>query len=216
MFFYTEFEHFLKKYQGQVFWTISYFCPPRNLHLEKSSYFQIVNVYLGTTLLITEIEKKLLPLVRTLVFKNDFPVGPIHSMLLDFTGSSLEVTTIPSCLHVHPCNLVWRNMVFGVLFWGSENICHQFCKSTVLKKQYTMYPLFLAVFEILVYIQIAIYTTISTDSPELTNYHALEYRQTQVGSFTSPNSKPFFFSGKIQSFLAKYFILEGKEVNYLI
>lgn len=66
------------------------------------------------------------------------------------------------------------------------------------------------------YIQIAIYTTISTDSPELTNYHALEYRQTQVGSFTSPNSKPFFFSGKIQSFLAKYFILEGKEVNYLI
>lgn len=69
MFLYTEFEHFLKKFQGPPFWTTSYFCPYKDLHLAKSYYFQIVNFYLGTTLLITEIEKKLLPLVRRLLFK---------------------------------------------------------------------------------------------------------------------------------------------------
>lgn len=56
LFFCTEFEHFLRKYQGQPFWTTSYFCPYKDLHLEKSSHFQIVSFYLGATLLIIERE----------------------------------------------------------------------------------------------------------------------------------------------------------------
>jgi len=72
---------------------------PQTSSFRKSSYFQIVNFYLGTTLLITEIEKKLLPLVRTLVFKNDFPVRP---MLLDFTGSLSRGDRYTVLLPVYP------------------------------------------------------------------------------------------------------------------
>lgn len=56
LFFFTVFKHLLKKYPGQPFLGyFLFFCPYKHLHLEKSSYFQIVNFYLDTTLLKIEI-----------------------------------------------------------------------------------------------------------------------------------------------------------------
>lgn len=99
LFFCTEFEHFLRKYQGQPFWTTSYFCPYKDLHLEKSSHFQIVSFYLGAPLCSSLKEK--IAFVKRLLFKNNFPIRPVHPMLLDFTGS-LSRDKLPVRLLVYP------------------------------------------------------------------------------------------------------------------